>query len=335
MDLNKYKLHFVGIGGVGMCGLAELMHNLGAKVRGSDLGKNANVERLESLGIECFLGHHEDHFSEDTDVLVYSSAVPRNNPELIKAAKLGVPTIPRAEILNEIMRLKRGIAVGGTHGKTTTTSLIGNMLIHCNRKPTIVVGGRLDLIKSTAILGEGEWMVAEADESDGSFLKLNPEIVVITNIDNDHMDHYKSEHNLENAFLNFALKVPFYGTVIYCGDDERLKKLMQNFPKKAMSYGFSKDNDFFLEGEACHYQVMHEGQSEGTLNCALPGKHNALNSLAAFLVAKQLGLKAEEALEAEDTDIVEPAEGELVEACACIPISSTTSPEILIVSVDE
>ena len=220
MHLKKYKLHFVGIGGVGMCGLAELLHNLGARVSGSDLGVNANVERLVSLGIRCEKGHEADFLEDDTDVLVYSSAVPVSNPEVMKAKILGMPTIPRAEILAEIMRLQRGIAVAGTHGKTTTTSMIGNMLIHAGKKPTIVVGGRLDLIKSTALLGEGEWMVAEADESDGSFLKLNPEVTVITNIDDDHMDYYKNKDNLDQAFLDFALKTPFYGLSVVHGDDK-------------------------------------------------------------------------------------------------------------------
>lgn len=297
MHLKKYKLHFVGIGGVGMCGLAELLNNLGARVSGSDLGRNANVERLEGLGVVCHQGHDAEFLADDTDVLVYSSAVPRNNPEVVKAQSLGIPTIPRAEILSEIMNLQRGIAVGGTHGKTTTTSLIGNMLIHAERKPTIVVGGRLDLIKTTALLGEGEWMVAEADESDGSFLKLNPEVVVITNIDNDHMDHYKTEHNLENAFLDFALKVPFYGLAVVCGDDQRLKKLMENFPKKYVTYGFSEDNDFYLVGSSGLYEVMGPDGLLGKLECALPGRHNALNSLAAFIVGKHLGLSNDEALE--------------------------------------
>lgn len=297
MHLKKYKLHFVGIGGVGMCGLAELLHNLEAKVSGSDLGRNSNVIRLEELGIKCHQGHDAEFLAEDTDVLVYSSAVPRNNPEVVKAQSLGIPTIPRAEILSEIMNLQRGIAVGGTHGKTTTTSLIGNMLIDAKRKPTIVVGGRLDLIKTTALLGEGEWMVAEADESDGSFLKLNPEVVVITNIDNDHMDHYKTEHNLENAFLDFALKVPFYGLAIVCGDDERLRRIMEGFPKKYFTYGFSSENDFYLEGSSGVYTIMGPDGSEGRLECALAGKHNALNSLAAYIVGKHLGLSKDEALQ--------------------------------------
>jgi UDP-N-acetylmuramate--alanine ligase len=294
MHLKKYKLHFVGIGGVGMCGLAELLNNLGAKVSGSDLGRNANVERLEGLGVKCHQGHDESFLSEDTDVLVYSSAVPRNNPELIKAQKLRIPIIPRAEILSEIMNLQRGIAVGGTHGKTTTTSLIGNMLINAGKKPTIVVGGRLDLIKATALLGEGEWMVAEADESDGSFLKLNPEVVVITNIDNDHMDHYKTEQNLERAFFDFAMKVPFYGMAIVCGDDERLWKMTRDFSKPCLTYGFDSRNDYYLEGEACNYKVIGpEGKSIAILDCALSGKHNALNSLAAFLVGIHLGVESD------------------------------------------
>ena len=297
MHLKKYKLHFVGIGGVGMCGLAELLHNLGARVSGSDLGVNANVERLVSLGIRCEKGHEADFLEDDTDVLVYSSAVPVSNPEVMKAKSLGMPTIARAEILAEIMRLQRGIAVAGTHGKTTTTSMIGNMLIHAGKKPTIVVGGRLDLIKSTALLGEGEWMVAEADESDGSFLKLNPEVTVITNIDDDHMDYYKNKDNLDQAFLDFALKTPFYGLSVVHGDDKRLLAIMQEFPKKFVSYGFEAHNDYVLKGEAGSYQVFFHGKKVSDLHPALPGKHNAMNALAAFIVGKHLGLTDEEAAE--------------------------------------
>ena len=297
MHLKKYKLHFVGIGGVGMCGLAELLHNLGARVTGSDIGENANTDRLCALGIPCYLGHHADHLADDTDVLVYSSAIAPHNPELRKAIAQGIPNIPRAEILAEIMRLQRGIAVGGTHGKTTTTSMIGNMLIHAQRKPTIVVGGRLDLIKSTALLGEGEWLVAEADESDASFLKLNPEVVVITNIDRDHMDFYETDRKLDQAFYDFALKIPFYGLAIIHGDDLRLKNLMKDFPKPYVSYGFHSDNDYQLRGAAGAREIFYRGEKLCALQPALPGNHNALNALAAFIVGKHLGLSNEEAAE--------------------------------------
>ncbi|MFK8138595.1 MAG: UDP-N-acetylmuramate--L-alanine ligase [Bdellovibrionales bacterium] len=289
MHLKNYSIHFVGIGGVGMSGLAELLHNLGAKVTGSDIATGANVSRLQELGVNCFLGHSAENIGE-IDVLVYTSAVDKSNPEIKKALDLKVPVIPRAEILGEIMSLQRGIAVGGTHGKTTTTSIIGNMLIHVGKEPTIVVGGRLDLIKSTARLGSGQWLVAEADESDGSFLKLNPEISIITNIDYDHMDHYGTEENLLNTFLEFANKVPFYGRLIAFGDDPLIRKALTNYNKRILFYGFGDDNDIRIEGSNSKYNFYQSGDLLGEFECALPGAHNALNSTAALIVGLELGL---------------------------------------------
>ncbi|MCB0348424.1 MAG: UDP-N-acetylmuramate--L-alanine ligase [Bdellovibrionales bacterium] len=300
MRLASHKIYFIGIGGVGMCGLAEVLHNMGAQVWGSDLSENANTERLRDLGVNVYIGHKKGQLS-GADVVVYSSAVKFDHIEMLEARESKIPVIPRAEVLAEIMSLKRGIAIGGSHGKTTTTSLVASVFMQANLKPTIVVGGRLDIIKSTALLGLGEWLIAEADESDGSFLKLRPEISVITNIDNDHMDFYKSDFELETAFRNFALQVPFYGKILACGDDKRIRKALANFPKNVIYYGFSDDNDYRLIGEKSKYSLMHQDQLLVEFEVALPGKHNALNATAAILVGKEAGISLEVAGEAVKT----------------------------------
>ncbi len=286
------KFHFVGIGGIGMCGLAELLHNMGAEVTGSDLTRGAQVERLERLGIKVYLGHKEDNIDQP-DVVVYSSAVDSTNPELRAARKKAIPIIRRAEALAEIMRLKRGIAIGGTHGKTTTTSLVANVLLHAGVHPTIAVGGRLDKIQSTAQLGEGEWMVAEADESDGSFSLLSPELCVVTNIDTDHLDYYGSFENLKKAFFEFGLRVPFYGAVIACGEDPVVRSVFAEFPKRVVWYGFGEQMDYSLHPAEQGYTVHHFGEPIGDLQIDMPGKHNALNALAAYVVGLEVGLSNE------------------------------------------
>lgn len=299
MRLQKARFHFVGVGGIGMCGLAELLHNMGAKVSGSDVGENSNTRRLKDMGLTIFKGHRSSQVG-DADVVVYSSAIPMTNPEIAEARAKRIPLIPRAEALAEIMRLKRGIAVAGTHGKTTTTSMTSSILLESQMSPTIVVGGRFDRIQSTAFLGDGEWLVAEADESDGSFHKLSPEIAIITNIDSDHLDHFKSFENLEKAFVDFALKVPFYGVCIVCGDDPRLKELFANHPKRIIFYGFETHNDLVIAGENGSYQVFERhGESLsplGRLSLKVPGRHNALNGLAAFAAGRAAGVTVEQAL---------------------------------------
>ncbi|MCB0392469.1 MAG: UDP-N-acetylmuramate--L-alanine ligase [Bdellovibrionales bacterium] len=287
------KIHFVGIGGIGMCGLAELMHNLGASVTGSDLRENQQTDHLKKLGITIFTGHKAEQVG-DIDVVVYSSAVKFDNPEVKKAFQLKIPVMPRAEALAEIMRLKRGVAVAGTHGKTTTTSFCASAFLSTPSDPTIVVGGRLDVIKSTAKLGAGEWLIAEADESDGSFQKLAPEIVIITNIDDDHMDHYKTFSNLQAAFYEFALKVPFYGSCIVCGDDTETRKLFVEFPKRIYFYGFDTNNDFVLQKVSNFYEIYFEGKLWATIQPPIPGDHNALNAAAALIAGSLAGLKIEE-----------------------------------------
>lgn len=294
MRFKNSKFHFVGVGGIGMCGLAELLFRMGAQVTGSDSSESANTLRLKKLGVQVSIGHQANHVGL-ADVLVYSSAISNQNPEILFARANGIPMIPRAEALAEMMRLKRGIAIAGTHGKTTTTSLVSSIFIEADSDPTIAVGGRLENIGSTAVLGQGEWFIAEADESDGSFHKLLPEISVITNIDSDHLDHYRTFENLKQAFLDFALKTPFYGQVIVCGDDPMIREIFQNYPKKIVSYGFGSHNDYQLKGEKGVFEVLFSDtkKSLGKFEISMPGQHNALNALAAIIVALSAGLSFE------------------------------------------
>jgi UDP-N-acetylmuramate--alanine ligase len=294
MRLAKARVHFIGIGGIGMCGLAELLHNMGAQVTGSDASENAQTVRLAHLGVRIHKGHAEENLG-DCEVVVYSSAVRESNVEYQAARRNKIPLIRRAEALAEIMNLKRGIAVAGTHGKTTTTSLTASIFLHAGLDPTIIVGGRLDIIKSTAQLGRGEWLVAEADESDGSFTHLSPEVVIITNIDNDHLDYYKSFTNLQAAFLDFASRIPFYGAAIICGDDPALRGLFAGFGKRWITYGVNPDNDYVLSRAGDHWEVRREGAKIGELRPAMPGRHNALNALASILAGAQAGIPFETA----------------------------------------
>jgi UDP-N-acetylmuramate--alanine ligase len=282
----------VGIGGIGMCGLAELLKNIGAKVTGSDLAENANTERLKSLGIPVFKGHDASNVG-DAEVVVYSSAINFQNPEIAAARAQLIPLIPRAEALAEIMRLKRGVAVAGTHGKTTTTSMVASIFLEAEASPTIVVGGRFERIQSTALLGNGEWLVAEADESDGSFAKLAPEIAIITNIDADHLDYYKTFENLEKAFYDFSLKIPFYGELIACGDDPSIRETFQNFPKRVLFYGFQSQNDVVIRGEKGQYELFKHGSKLGDFTLNIPGIHNALNGAAAIVAGLVAGFDFE------------------------------------------
>lgn len=292
MRLITNRFHFVGIGGIGMCGLAELLKNMGAQVTGSDLAENANTDRLKALGVTVYKGHRAENVG-DADVVVYSSAVNFQNPEIAQARALMIPLIHRAEALAEIMRSKRGLAVAGTHGKTTTTSMVASIFLEAKSSPTIFVGGRFERIQSTAQLGQGEWLVAEADESDGSFAKLSPEVAIITNIDADHLDYYKSFENIEKAFYDFALKIPFYGQVIACGDDRSIRQIFQHFPKRILYYGFQNHNDVIIKGERGEYELFKEGQLFGRFKIQIPGLHNALNSTAAILAGLVAGFNFE------------------------------------------
>jgi UDP-N-acetylmuramate--alanine ligase len=297
MRLAKARVHFIGVGGIGMCGLAELLHNLGAQVTGSDASENPQTVRLKQMGLKIFKGHSEANLGE-CEVVVYSSAVREDNVEYVAARRAKIPLIRRAEALADIMNLKRGIAIAGTHGKTTTTSLTASIFLKANLDPTIIVGGRLDVIKSTAQLGKGDWLIAEADESDGSFTHLSPEAVIITNIDNDHLDHYKSFEALKHAFFDFASRIPFYGVAIVCGDDPHLRSLFQKFGKRWISYGTGRENDYVLSKADDHWLIEHDGRKLGELRPAMPGKHNALNALAAILAGQQAGVSFETAADA-------------------------------------
>ncbi len=288
MRLAQARVHFIGIGGIGMCGLAELLRNMGTQVSGSDLSENTQTQRLQALGIEIHFSHAADNV-KGAEVVVYSSAVKSDNPEFREARRLKIPLIPRAEALAEIMRLKRGVAVGGSHGKTTTTSLCASIFLHANSQPTIVVGGRLDKIKSTALLGQGEWIIAEADESDGSFSRLSPEVVIVTNIDNDHLDYYGTVAHLKKAFFDFAMRIPFYGLAIVCGDDPAIRETFKDFGKRILFYGFGPDNDLRIEGQKSEYSIWRDGNKLGEFKMQIPGRHNALNATAALAAGLEAG----------------------------------------------
>jgi UDP-N-acetylmuramate--alanine ligase len=288
MRLAQAKVHFIGIGGIGMCGLAELLRNMGGQVSGSDLTENVQTQRLRALGVDIKIGHAAQNIA-GVEVVVYSSAVKQDNPEFREARRLKIPLIPRAEALAEIMRLKRGVAVGGSHGKTTTTSMTASIFLHAQAQPTIVVGGRLDLIKSTALLGQGDWLIAEADESDGSFSRLSPEIVMVTNIDNDHLDYYGTVAQLKKAFFDFAMRVPFFGLAIVCGDDPAVRETFKDYGKRILYYGFNQDNDLRLEGARGSYTVYRDGAKLGEFQLQLPGRHNALNAAAALASGLEAG----------------------------------------------
>ncbi len=289
MKLARAKVHFIGVGGIGMCGLAELLKRMGAEVTGSDLSENAQIDHLREMNIRVDIGHAPENI-KDAEVVVYSSAVKTDNPEFAEARRLKIPLIPRAEALAELMRLKRGLAIGGSHGKTSTTSMAASIFLEDKTHPTIIVGGRLELIGSTAKLGEGEWVIAEADESDGSFLRLSPEVTIITNIDNDHLDHFGTMENLKKAYFEFASRIPFYGVAILCGDDPLIRETFQHFSKRILYYGFNSDNDLIVSGSKGKYQATLHGQLLGTFELQTPGTHNALNAAAALAAGLEAGL---------------------------------------------
>ncbi|RJR19256.1 MAG: UDP-N-acetylmuramate--L-alanine ligase [Nitrospiraceae bacterium] len=286
------KVHFVGIGGVGMSGIAEVLHNLGYEVEGSDLKGSETTKRLAAMGISINIGHREENVKK-ADVVVISSAVNSSNPEVEAARKLKIPVIPRAEMLAELARLKYGVLVAGAHGKTTTTSLVASLLGEGKLDPTVVVGGKLKGIGSNAKLGWGEFLVAEADESDGSFLKLSPTIAVVTNIDREHMDYFKSIEEIKAAFLSFVNKVPFYGLSILCGDNEHIKELMPKIQRRFITYGLGDGMDLTArgirtEGLSSIFEAVLNGRSLGSFKVPLIGRHNVSNCLAAIAVANEL-----------------------------------------------
>src|SRR5262245_13124709 len=286
------EIHFIGIGGSGMSGIAEILITLGYRVSGSDQRRNDAVERLEQLGAKIHVGHAAEHV-EGAHVVVYSSAVSRDNVEMQAARQRGVPVIPRAEMLAELMRLKYGIAVAGTHGKTTTTSMIGAVLAEGHLDPTIVVGGRVTGLGGNARLGQGEFLVAEADESDGSFLKLAPTIAVVTTIDAEHLDHYGSLDAIREAFVTFVDKVPFYGAAVLCLDQPNIQMLLPRFEKRVITYGLEASADLVarrvqLAGLTSRFEVSRRGTPLGECTLQVPGRHNVLNALAAIAVGLDL-----------------------------------------------
>jgi UDP-N-acetylmuramate--alanine ligase len=288
-------IHFVGAGGIGMCGLAELLQDQGYKVSGSDLRGGATVDRLLSLGIEVTIGHASENVGE-ADVVVYSSAIPPTNPELLEAEQRHIPVIPRAEMLAEVMRLKDGIAVAGSHGKTTTTSFIAHVLYTAGLDPTAVIGGRVlgsAGAPTGARLGAGDLLVAEADESDGSFLRLAPVTAVITNIDPEHLDHYGDYDALQESFIAFANRVPFWGCAVVCLDHPGVQAIIPRLNRRYTTYGFASQADFvasdveFVAG-GTRFSVRHREEPLGTVLLRLPGRHNVLNALATIAVAHDL-----------------------------------------------
>jgi UDP-N-acetylmuramate--alanine ligase len=292
---NKLNIHFVGIGGIGMSGIAEILLNLGYPVSGSDIKRSAITNRLKRLGAHIHIGHRAAHVGP-ADVVVVSSAVQANNPEVVVARKKGIRVIQRAEMLSEIMRLaKYGIAVAGTHGKTTTTSLLATILETGHVDPTVIIGGRLRSLRSNAKLGRGDFMVTEADESDGSFLKLYPTIAIVTNIDREHLDHYQTFKNCREAFAKFCHYVPFHGLAILCGEHAETLALSKKLDKRVALYGFSHEHDWNAQnidyrGTMSHYHLHHKDTFVDAIEVNLSGRHNVLNSLAAIAAAREIGV---------------------------------------------
>ncbi|MEA3486842.1 MAG: UDP-N-acetylmuramate--L-alanine ligase [Thermodesulfobacteriota bacterium] len=288
-------IHFVGIGGIGMSGIAEVLLNLGYTISGSDLESSDITSRLESLGAGVFHGHRSSNLM-DADVVVKSTAVGEDNPEVIEAHIRNIPVIPRAEMLAELLKMKYSIAVSGSHGKTTTTSIISTVLAHGGFDPTMVIGGRLDSIGSNARMGEGEIIVAEADESDGSFLQLNPYIAVITNIDREHLDYYPGIGEIKDAFLQFANSVPFYGSVILCGDSDNVKDILPKVKRKTVTYGIYdgvdlRAADISFSGLTSQFSLYHRKSLLGKVEMQVPGLFNVYNSMAAVAVSLGLGME--------------------------------------------
>lgn len=294
MFRKSKKMHFIGIGGIGMSGIAEILINLGYSVSGSDLRESEQTRRLQALGAKIFIGHYSSNI-ENCNVVVTSSAISRNNPEMTEARNRKIPIIHRSEMLAELVRLKHGIGVAGTHGKTTTSSLLAYVLYYGAVNPTAVIGGKVLNFNSNAKIGQGEYIVFEADESDGSFLTLLPCIAVVTNIDADHLDHYKYFEGLKDAFLQYINHVPFYGYSVLCIDDRTVAELLPKVERPYVTYGFSEHADFraadvrMINGSTV-YTCYYKNEKLGEIRLGLLGRHNVVNSLAVVAVAYDLGL---------------------------------------------
>ena len=296
MFRKTQHIHLVGIGGAGMSGIAEVLLTMGYKVTGSDLQASETTRRLEELGGKIFIGHLESNVGE-AQVVVISSAVAAMNPEVVAAKARQIPVIPRAEMLAELMRLKFGVAIAGAHGKTTTTSMVANVLAQGGLDPTMVIGGKVNALGSHARLGRGDLLVAEADESDGSFLRLSPTIVAVTNLDREHLDHYGSMERIHDSFLEFINKIPFYGLAVLCADDERLSVLFPKIVKRYQTYGIHerggvvpdfKAADISLRQWGAEFRTYFRGKNLGPFRLAVPGIHNVSNALAAIAIGIEL-----------------------------------------------
>jgi UDP-N-acetylmuramate--alanine ligase len=298
MFAPSQRVHFIGIGGIGMSGIAEILLTMGYAVSGSDLRGSSTTERLERLGATIYVGHAAGNAAA-SEVVVTSSAVAKDNPEVVEARARKIPVIQRAEMLAELMRLKYGIAVAGMHGKTTTTSMVAAVLAGGELDPTVVVGGRVDAMGSNVRLGKSQYLVAEADESDRSFLLLSPILAVVTNLDREHMDSYTDMTDVEDCFVEFMDKVPFYGAVTACVDDERLRGILPRVRRRVYTYGESAEADFRLRmlpgADHCHarFEINARGLVLGPFELHVPGKHNVLNATAAVAIGVQLGLAPE------------------------------------------
>ena len=297
MYFKKYHIHFVGIGGIGMSGIAELLLNLGYEVSGSDTKASDITERLKGLGGTIHTGHSAEHVS-GADVVVVSSAINAENPEVNAAHRLAIPVIPRAEMLAELMRLKYSVAVAGAHGKTSTTSIVAAVLGKGRLDPTVVIGGKLKGIDSNAVLGMGDFIVAEADESDGSFLKMSPTIAVVTNIDREHLDFYKDLEDIKNVFFDFIDRIPFYGLAVLCLDNEPIQDLIPKIKKRFTTYGMSTQADYQArniraQGLKTRFTLNHQGEDLGDITLNLPGIHNVYNAMASIAVGFELNIPLE------------------------------------------
>ena len=292
---RKHRVHFVGIGGIGMSGIAEVLLNLGFPVSGSDLAASDTTERLARLGATIALGHHADRVAPGVEVVVISSAVKFSNPEVVRARELNIPVIPRAEMLAELMRMKTGVAVAGTHGKTTTTSLLAHVLATAGLDPTMVIGGKVKGLGSNARLGSSTLLVAEADESDGSFLVLTPTIAIVTNIDPEHLDHYGSVERMHEAYLQFINRVPFYGLAVLCLDSVAVRAMLPSVRKRFRTYGLAGDADLQavhvrVDADGTRFDVLERGRWVGEIRFRMLGRHNAQNALAVIAAACELGV---------------------------------------------
>ncbi len=287
------RIHFVGIGGIGMSGIAEVLNSMGYSITGSDLKESSVTKYLKDLGIKITIGHSKKNVY-NADVLVYSSAVRPDNVEILEARRRKIPVIPRAEMLAELMRMKFSIAIAGSHGKTTTTSMVGQILLECGADPTIIVGGKLRIIGTNARLGKGKYLVAEADESDRTFLKLFPTISIITSIDEEHLDRYIDIKDIKNAFIDFANRVPFFGTVYLCYEDKNAIFIRNLIEKRVVTYGLSLEADIKgleLKRDGFYYSFLFQGNGTkfGRVKLNVPGIHNVLNAVAAIGVGLELG----------------------------------------------